>query len=932
MQFSRLIFLTALILGPRALPEGTGARTGELRLLRARPDPYGYPRPAPGQTDVPVATSFFLQVGFDEKGIDDVVLPDSIVVRLARRGEAATEILKRGQEFARGYSGTVAPGKQRRGPALAVNIDGETDLRPSTTYVVSVSARSRGGAELAAREGSWEFTTEAANSERRRISFGVDLSVPPVHWRGGFFTGFCKPSFCTSASNRLGGYRLMDRLRQQYPGAWSLQRDFTMTSMERQPRFLSTVPPNVVREQETRRIRSMSRSADGVLLRVEDFFGHEQYGIPSGRPISGDFHPGDEVLIADGVRDARARVVRVAGDRPGARSLLVTSFDDPPGGWKIEYSGPLPEKENPDAPGLFPPGGCYLIKFRPAGTPRYFWGRLDREWDIAHRDFRRRLVVNFAEAPGDLAVDGRDWTYPKDYPEYHEVVRSYTSHLIERYGDACLTFYWSVFNEPDLASLFWRSGDWSELQKFYDYSVDAILRAFEDHGHDSRKVLVGGLELAAIFGTHLRLREFLSHCSPRSTASGALSRNAAFADRRLDGKRSSRLEALCRAHEGRGSPCDFISIHSYNASEMTAAKLIRAKQMALETDADYFADLRVNSFESCPGWAPPPDVAAADSYLGNGYFPTWCADVTRRLLEKAARDGRYAFGETILTFWPWPNKNFGGHNAATRVISVDEDGDGRTDRRETVAMPILNFLGLLSAMGDDYWVLREEKFGGHVVSGFASRDGRTIRALLYSHDQHDIQSRSKAAFDVELRLEGVPWRRVSVKEHRFDRDSNSYYRRGRELRERTGRAGARGRPPPDPGRIEQLMNDLESGDREKQLAALREAASFGRGAGALVRAAIPLYRATRDRELRAAMEEAARQILDPDECYSADEVARIRELSVLRTTRESFLDVGADGALRLLVSVAGNGANVVVIEAAETARARGDEDGDQGEK
>ena len=83
----------------------------------------------------------------------------------------------------------------------------------------------------------------------------------------------------------------------------------------------------------------------------------------------------------------------------------------------------------------------------------------------------------------------------------------------------------------------------------------------------------------------------------------------------------------------------------------------------------------------------------------------------------------------------------------------------------------------------------------------------------------------------------------------------------------------------------------------------------------MVRAAIPLYATTKDKEVLAAMEEAARQILDPDVCYTADEVSRIRELSRLRVTRESIRTVGANGALRLTVSVAGNGANVVVIEA-----------------
>ena len=87
-------------------------------------------------------------------------------------------------------------------------------------------------------------------------------------------------------------------------------------------------------------------------------------------------------------------------------------------------------------------------------------------------------------------------------------------------------------------------------------------------------------------------------------------------------------------HAGKGSPCDFISIHSYNQAELMAAKLIRAKEMALEIDPDYYRALWVNSHEACPDWMPPPDEAAADSYLGNGYFPDL---VSRRRAPPALR-------------------------------------------------------------------------------------------------------------------------------------------------------------------------------------------------------------------------------------------------------------------------------------------------------
>jgi hypothetical protein len=551
--------------------------------------------------------------------------------------------------------------------------------------------------------------------------------------------------------------------------------------------------------------------------------------------------------------------------------------------------------------------------------PHYYWARVDKEWDIAHRRFHRRLVVNFVDAPGDLAIDGRDFTYPKDYAQYHEVVRAFTSHVIERYGDACLDFHWSVFNEPDLAAAFWRSGDWNALQRFYDYTVDAILRAFEDHGYDSNRVMVGGLEIGAIFGTHIErpvLSIFLAHCSPKATRDGALPKNAAFYDPRLDGKRSARVENLCRMNDGKGTPCGFVSVHSYNASPVTAAKLIRAKEIALEIDQEYYADLWVNSYESCPDWAPPPDVAAADSYLGNGYFPTWCADVIRRQLAKASEDARYAFGETILTFWPWPNSNFGGHNNATRVIAVDEDGDGKTDRSETVAMPILNFLGLVARMGDDYRVLPEAIVDPHVVSGFASEADDVLYVLLYSHNQHDVQSRSEDAFEITLQLKGVAWPKTHVREYRFDKQNHSYFELGLRLRDRL--PGASGAARMTPEEVDKLIDQLNSDDKAAQLAAIKNAASLSAIPERLAAAAFRLYERSKDDAARKAIIQAGQKALGKQVCYTPDEVERVRKLSTLSVTKESHRTADRDGTLTLPLTVAANGASFVIVQPQES--------------
>ena len=469
---------------------------------------------------MPVRTSFYFELEVPQGRSGGDVDPKSVSVRLQSSGDTVHELLHAGGAFAEGCRGWLRPKQDLQGrKALAIYIEPAAPLEPATTYTVSVSAGPAGKSVPAAAVGTWSFTT-GGPAAVHAIAFPLDLRArPQVQWHGRFFSGICNVVFCTQADNYGPTYDLMAEARKQHPRAWSYQRDFWMTGSDFRPQgFFPVNLPNIVRERETRRIAAITPRDKNVVLHVEDFFGHQQYGIPSGRPVGEDYHAGDEVLIADGVHDARTKVI-AADDSAG--TVTVASFATPPGGWKIAYDGPLPKKEDPDAPGLFAPGGCYLRKFKPHGTACYYWGRLDKEWDLAHRRYGRKLLPNLADAPGDLSRDGRSWTTVKDYAQWHDVARTITGHVIDRYGADALGFTWSVFNEPDLGPLFWRA-DWNELQTFYDYTTDAVLRAFEDRGLASEKVFIGGLELGGIFGTNLKLKEFLAHCSPTATAEGAL--------------------------------------------------------------------------------------------------------------------------------------------------------------------------------------------------------------------------------------------------------------------------------------------------------------------------------------------------------------------------------------------------------------------------
>lgn len=799
------------------VPALVGAQS--VKLLRKAADPFGFPRPQPGAAGVPLKTSLYFELGMEKPKPGDAISTASLEVML-QRSTAEGRRLLRGGRFVKGVKGWIRPAPQMMGaPTLGIYIEPPLTLDPLSTYTVRIEAKSRLGATLTAKDRQWRFTT-GDKPLVEKLNVELNFNAAPVRWQGDFFSGFCKPAFCNSATGLEPSYAMMARDREKSPRAWKRQRDFWLTGSDHTPNnsFWPFWEPNIVRELETRRIAAITTTTQGgeVTLKVEDFFGHAQYGIEGGRPLSGDYKAGDEVLIADGTNHARARIAAVDD---GARTVRLDRLAAPAGGWKIDDPDQYRKTEDPASPGLFPFGGCYLRRFAPAGTPRYYWGRLDREWDIA-RKYGNILLPNFTDAPGDLSVAGQAWCPPKDYVELHAVIRAITGHIIERWGaEAALTYTWSIFNEPDLSILFWH-GTQAELYKFYDYATDAVLREFEERGIDSEKVFIGGLELGAIFPNLPWLDDFLKHCSPNGVTTASL--NAAFADPRLEGKRSRRVEALCREHGGKGAPLDFVSIHGYNGSKALATKLILAKEKALKIDAAAYGKLWVCSHESGPDWAPPPDEGASDVFLGNGYYPAWCADVTWRLLERAARDPRFAKGEQVLTYWPWPTRGIGGTNAPTVNLPVRGAGSeggksgakGKPGEKKEIALrlQLYGFLNQLGAMGNDYWVLPVQQAGTQQVAGFATRTEKGCRVMLYAHDAADVQARGGQEYKVELKLGGVAWKEARVTQVRFDAKNATALERLRELKRRAAANPF----------VKQAFTEKEIADLQKALEAREE--------------------------------------------------------------------------------------------------------------
>jgi xylan 1,4-beta-xylosidase len=156
------------------------------------------------------------------------------------------------------------------------------------------------------------------------------------------------------------------------------------------------------------------------------------------------------------------------------------------------------------------------------GRPVYSWTIIDHIFDTFHAAGIKPIVeIGFMPEAlsthpepyrhdfpkGSIGSIYTGWAYPtRDYAKWSELVFQFTRHLRERYGDAEVkTWLWEVWNEPDID--YWK-GTAEEYFKLYDFTTDAVLRAFPE-------ARIGGPDSTGPGNPHASefLRKFLEHCA-----------------------------------------------------------------------------------------------------------------------------------------------------------------------------------------------------------------------------------------------------------------------------------------------------------------------------------------------------------------------------------------------------------------------------------
>nr|WP_299073700.1 hypothetical protein [uncultured Allomuricauda sp.] len=116
------------------------------------------------------------------------------------------------------------------------------------------------------------------------------------------------------------------------------------------------------------------------------------------------------------------------------------------------------------------------------GETLYNWQYIDDVFDRM-LDLKVRPFVELAFLPNSMAAENSKTVFwwkanitPTDgtFQKWHDLVKSFTQHCVDRYGiDEVLTWYFEVWNEPNLYPLFW-DGTKSQYFELYKQSALAI--------------------------------------------------------------------------------------------------------------------------------------------------------------------------------------------------------------------------------------------------------------------------------------------------------------------------------------------------------------------------------------------------------------------------------------------------------------------------
>ena len=396
------------------------------------------------------------------------------------------------------------------------------------------------------------------------------------------------------------------------------------------------------------------------------------------------------------------------------------------------------------------------------GRPVYDWKIVDRIFDT-YIERKMKPLVQIGFMPKALSTKPEPyqhewapgveynriytgWAYPPtDYVKWGQLVYQWARHTIERYGkQEVATWYWEVWNEPDIG--YWR-GTPGEFQKLYDFAADGLKRALPD-------ARIGGPEVTGPNGARTQqiLKDFIEHClRDANNATGKV-----------------------------GAPLDFVTFHAKGAPRvvdghvrMGISNQLRAISNGFQIVGSY-PELRNRPIVI--GESDPEGCAACsmrtnpeNAYRNGTMYSSYTAAQIGRTFELADLHKVNLLGSVTWAFEFENQPYFAGfRDLATNGIDK----------------PVLNVFRMLGKMrGDRVEVtstsaasvesIRDEGVRGRSdVYALASRSERAMEVLVWNYHDDDLPA---APAEITLTIEGLPPGNPTITQYRVDdRHSNSY--------------------------------------------------------------------------------------------------------------------------------------------------------------
>ncbi|MFQ6088303.1 MAG: hypothetical protein ACE5K0_05310 [Candidatus Methanofastidiosia archaeon] len=370
--------------------------------------------------------------------------------------------------------------------------------------------------------------------------------------------------------------------------------------------------------------------------------------------------------------------------------------------------------------------GCRVYSEDENGKPVYNWKYLDEVLNtFVSAGVKPILECDFmpdALAEGKIVrnYSGGAINTPKDYVKWRNLVFETLRHCEDRYGtEEVRTWYFEIWNEPDLKTYFIDAPNWRRFLRMYDYFVDGAISA-DPH------VKVGGPGIA---GHEDFLKAFLDHC--------------------VNGINSVTGE--------RGTRIDFVSWHGYGS----IADMLEKDRRAIEIAKGFGLEIELSQNEWGQSLRKDRNPKRQKSF-----FTEYEACFLTKMIA-----GVYERIPELSKFLRWGKVTSVG-GKGWRTLSTNLKG-------EIVKFPIFLCYEMLSKLSEERIEFSGTTFDEDVF-GIATKNKNSLKVLVYNFEEENYEGFGDAT-QINLRISNTFFEKAILKHYRIDKNHSNPYRHWLEL-------------------------------------------------------------------------------------------------------------------------------------------------------